>query len=90
MKKNVLTQIQGYLLVSDGTKEDTEIFGEEYIRCNKIKKDGCYYRCDSAPIEKGTYLVVENKIIDKDPLYEARLIHYDMLKDKEVKLYKLG
>lgn len=90
MKKNVLAPIQGYLLVSDGTKEDAEIFGGgSSIRLFKCKKEFTYYHLDTAPIEKGTYLVVERKLEDKEPLYEVSIKYLNIVKDVLFELYKL-
>lgn len=90
MKKKVLTSVQGYLLVSDGTKEDAEIFGGgSSIRLFKCKNEFTYYHLDNAPIEKGIYLVTESKLGDKDPLYEVSIKYLNIVKDVLFRLYKL-
>lgn len=89
MKKNVLNVLCGNFLVADGTKDDAEIFGEETIVA-KYKKEDEYNHLNTAPIEKGEYLVVGASINKKKPLYKVRLIYTNLLQSVELNLYKLA
>lgn len=89
MKKNVLNVLCGNFLVADGTTEDAEIFGIDVIVA-KYKKDGGYKHLNTAPIEKGEYLVVGASINKKKPLYKVRLIYTSMMQSTELNFYKLA